>query len=228
MIFVEDHSVPDTARGGREEWKSMTRNAARILLPLFAMLATIAGLAIASATRAADAWLPLERVELFRVLTVGMNIDPTALEAVEACLAESKADPASGDDLTFVRNAALPFVIIMVGKGDRVHSMILSVPIEPFLEEADNVAIIGLSHYFQAIYPDWPGAADWPEQSAKTVLSKFPYNRKAPRNDPEGAVAQVSRNGITSATLAAIFVMNYSVTVREQPVESQATETHCD
>lgn len=205
----------------------MTRRAVPIRF-LFAMLAAIAGMATATTTKAAETWLPLERVELFRVLTEGMNLDPAALATIESCLAGSKVNPAPGDDLTLIRNAALPFAIIMVGKGDRVHSTILSVPIEPFLQEADNVTLVGLSNFFRAIYPDWPDAAVWPEQSAKEVLSKFPYNREAPRDDPEGAVAQMSRNGITSATLAAIFVVNYSVTVRERTVGSEVTETRCE
>ena len=196
---------------------TMSRYAKATLLFLYLLVCAVK---TASAGERQDEvqWLALERMDLFHILIEGTNIEPSALQAIEACLVRAHENDAADETLWFVRLPAFPFNIMMTGIGMRVHTVSVSLPMERFLEEeAEDSIPSGLSNLFEALYPDWPEAEKWPQQSAMEVLSKFPYNREAPRNE-QGDI-QTSRNGITSTTIGAVFGIDYLITVRGVPAD---------
>lgn len=197
-----------------------------------------------SSTRAAEPWLPLERSALARILAGASDGDAPAIRSFDDLYAEKReavaADPAAlarlqaGYDqetqrlapatiwLLFGKN--LPYRVAMAGEGERVHSLRIGVPVVNHGEKESAAAFMALAQLFTALYPEWPGAAEWPGQSLAATWDASPLMRKTPLENPDDVFIRHSAHGITSTTYGVPpDIVVYEVTVRERciPVTAQ-------
>ena len=121
-------------------------------------------------------------------------------------------------------DSVLSFVTAMAGNGEKVHSLRISVPVVNHSEEESRRVFKALSAVFEAVYPDWPMARDWPVRSAQEAWRNHPIARKTPLADPNDVFVRRSEHGITSTTFGVPpDIVIYTITVRERciPVREQ-------
>lgn len=202
----------------------MTRLMTRALSLLFALLLA-ACTATPQRSNAEISWLPVEKQGILRLLTKDLDVDPSALQAIETCLTKTKQESVPEDTLWFIEGWTLPYPVALTGRGERIHTLLIAAPAALFQEGADKAALDGLSNLFEALYPAWPEARGWPEQSARRILKEIANNEGAPRGIPDGPVIDMSRDGIKSATLGATSVIHFIVTVRDLATQPEPRRT---
>jgi hypothetical protein len=129
-----------------------------------------------------DKWLPLSRMEIMRVFQV------LAVKEVR----DSKTAPtdvlplhAKGDTVWIGMDKNSDFRLAMAGRGNKVHSIRLYVPILNLSKKQSEETFKMLAAFFEAAMPRWAGAKIWPEESLMTswsasgnAMDHKPFNRE--------------------------------------------------
>ena len=183
-------------------------------------------------------WLPLGRSAFMRILTEGSQTDHSAFRTLDEYVREEQAaavwDPeklkhidetftkrrgaVEADDTIWIAlDTALPFWVTMAGSDQKVHTISVTVPVVNLSREAGRQAFDTLGNLFEALYPDWPEAATWPDESIRRAWENHPLARKTPLTDPNDVYVRYSQSGITSTTFGVPpDIVVYTVTVRER------------
>ncbi len=202
------------------------------------LISTTIGVATAADPKSDTKWLPLSRPELARVISKGMNLGSLEfqtideyldsqriklqskskeLERIERYFARRSKRLAPDDTIWIVSEPAVPFMVVMAGRGEHIHSLRVTVPVVKYLKGEVERVYSFLSDLFEAIYPDWPEAKNWPRRSLNEAWSMHHFVRKETYKEPDKVFIRKKIGGVTSTTFGVPpDVVYYTFTVRER------------
>jgi len=124
-----------------------------------------------------------------------------------------------GDTIWVSVNEKLQFRLAMAGRGDKVHSLRVFIPIVNLSHEQSDKVFELLKAFFSAEFPQWGAAKDWPAQSLTTAwnASANAMDRKA--FNPDEIVTKKSIAGETVSTFGVVpDIILYAATARQNCV----------
>jgi hypothetical protein len=130
----------------------------------------------------------------------------------------------NGDTVWVAFNAKLNFRLAMAGRGDRVHSICIFIPILNLSAAQSAETFKALSSFFETEFPDWRGAKDWPAQSLNSswqatgnAMDKKPF-------DPDAIVTKKTIGSVTISTFGVPpDIILYAATARPICIPTQGS-----
>ena len=180
--------------------------------------AVLLSLAARAGAAEPDAWLPLTKSQ---VVAIAAQMLPAGyLTAPRLALSTDQRDGlAPGDTVWQIRGKDVPLGITLAGQGERIHTIHIYFPIVNESKEQADLAFTLMGALFSRIYPGWPGAAKWPEDSLNAAWNASPLMSHTQPADPNDLVIRKTLNGITSATVGVPpDIVVYSITARPRCV----------
>ncbi len=194
-------------------------------------------MALAESGDSLEKWLPLERSQLVRSLSEGSGIDRPTLQTLDEYVSDKRTALASNPEelkrfekrwgeterrlkaegtVWLLYDKMLPFWAVLAGRGEQLHSLVITVPVVNHSKEESKRAFTALSNLFEAIYPDWNEAEEWPGKSLQAAWENSPLVRKTPSDDHDSVFVRWANHGITSTTFGVPpDIVVYSITARE-------------
>lgn len=192
---------------------------------------------------ASPKWLPIEKSEVLALFVSEFGLgnddilsmeqwlnqlrikyadDPKRLARVNEEQSRMKAEQGDEDEIWFVGRRSLPLLVAMIGVGEQVHSLRIGVPVVNLSKEEGERTFRVLSDLFEAIYPDWSDAKNWPTTSLKDSWNRLAAMQRG--DDPDKTLVRETRNGITSTTFGVPpDLVIYAVTVRKRCLPTATT-----
>lgn len=160
-----------------------------------------------------DGWLSLSRTQIMRIFNVSSAHALPSSPKPRRDIARLQDD---GDTVWVSVNEKLQFRLAMAGRGDKVHSLRVYIPIVNLSrEQSDGVAQI-LKAFFAAEFPQWKEAKDWPTQS---MASAWNASAKAMDRKPFNPNDIITKKTFGSETISTFGVVPdiilYAATARQ-------------
>jgi len=207
-------------------------------------LTAVVVVALAVAPEPNNSWLPLNRPDLVRLISKGINNDSLTvqsldesvgiqrvklksnakkLERFEQRFAEKAKLLSPNDTISFVHGAHLPFELTMAGSDEKIHTLRIFVPIVNLNKKESDQTLNILKNLFATIYPDWPEAMDWPETSLSQAWDMHPVVRKETLDNLNELFIRKKINDITSSTFGVPpDLVVYTITTRDRCIPTPA------
>jgi len=172
------------------------------------LMALFSSCAISSSNSGSEdknAWLPLNREQIVATALRIMESDfPNGLT-----FSEYKELEKVGDEVWLYGTQKLPYIMALVGSGERVHSLKISILISNLDRVEADKAFGSVSEIFGALFPDWKDAKNWPTQGLRGRL-----------RSPEDILKE-NRHGIAISMAADVDIVFYVITVRDRCIPSR-------
>ncbi|HEX4080568.1 MAG TPA: hypothetical protein VHX61_17030 [Rhizomicrobium sp.] len=172
------------------------------------------------AESAGDGWLRLSRTQIMRMFGVS---------SAQACPRSAKSGrdvarlQAEGDTVWISVNKVLQFRLAMAGRGDRVHSLRVYVPIVNLSPARGDKVVAILRAFLTAEFPHWKEAKDWPTQS---MASAWNASGNAMDRKPFSPNDIITRKTIGNETVSTFGVppdiILYAATARQECIPRQS------
>lgn len=210
---------------------------------IVASLVALSAMAVSAAGNDA-AWLPLDRSSLVQILTKDAGIDASALQPLDRHLARRRAALASdrnaldnleewaaeqrrrlapGETAWVLDDPALPFIAIMVGNGEQIHSLRVGIALLDNNSRENDTAISRLADLYTVLYPDLPDVKVWLAESLMKAWKKNLLAAQTPPDDPDDLFVRKTVDGISSSTIGVPpDLVGYTVTVRQRCIPVHA------
>jgi hypothetical protein len=188
---------------------------------------------VATPLAAQTAWLPLKKADVIRILAedAGNAVTVETLQEKIAKVRSSDAERAReieaqqteltnlfgpDDQVWIATNPGPGLGIAVAGRDEHIHS--LRIPVGILDQRKVHRAYAIVSAIYNAVYPTWTEAKEWPVTSVREAWRRHPLNEKrAPLEDANDVIVKRSIGGITSATFGALpDLAVYAITAREQ------------
>lgn len=168
-----------------------------------------------------DSWLASSRIQIMQDfgVTGTKEIASDQHAPADVSMLHDK-----GDTVWVAINTKLNFRLAMAGRGNRVHSMRIFIPILNLSAEQSAEAFKALVSFFEAEFPNWRGAKDWPGHS---LNSSWQATGNAMDNKPFDPDAIITKKTIGSVTISTFGVppdiILYAATARAICIPTQGT-----
>jgi hypothetical protein len=168
------------------------------------------------AESAEDGWLSLSRTEIMRIFDVSSAQALPSSPRPRRDIAQLQDE---GDTVWVSVNEKLQFRLAMAGRGDKVHSLRIYIPILNLSHEQSDKVFEILKAFFAGEFPQWKEAKDWPMQSMASAwnasakaMDRKPYN-------PNDLIAEKTIDGETASTFGVVpDIILYAATARRDCV----------
>ena len=172
----------------------------------------------------AEAWLPVTRSDVDAIAARALHIE--GLKSVSIVLPANQRDGlAPGDTVWGILGEKRPLGIVMAGEGERIHTIHIYFPIVNESETQSREAIKLMDALFARVYPDWPGAQTWPQDSLGASWNGSPLVTHTVPTDPNDLIIRKTLGGITSSTVGVPpDLVVYSITTRARCVPDAKRE----
>jgi hypothetical protein len=162
-------------------------------------------------------FLPLTRTEIIALTAGSTNRESLGVKTADAIKARPAESFAPGDELTLANNPKIPLTVFLAGKGENIHSIRIVAPVVNYSNEQSERVFKILSSLFTKIYPSWPDAAQWPQDSLSKSWNISPLVTKKMPADADDQIIRKEIDGVTSATFGVPpDIVVYSITSRPQ------------
>jgi len=212
------------------------------------VIATLSSLLIGGvfllSTSEKETWLPITKTEIVRIIAEGMGADSkdsfSPVEYKRLYRSQIYFRTITGKELIppdyqvwRIPNEATPFGFAMVGKGEKIHSLKVMVPIVDYRDKDWEQTERIVSNLFKTVFPDWPKAGGWPLKSANKAMEmaglwyekkhkaqKMPYLTR--QEEFQKLYISKSINGISSITFGIPpDIFSYTITARERCIRTK-------
>lgn len=196
------------------------------------------------AAGADTSWLPPDRTYVAQVLTKDTGADASALSTLDAHVtqrrkalasdanaidnleewaAEQRRRLAPGETAWVLNDPALPFTVVMVGSGERIHSLRVGIALVNSNQRENEAAFARLSDLYAVLYPSWADARIWLFGSFQNAWNKSVVAAQTPPDDPDDLFVRKTVDGVTTSTIGVPpDLVGYTVTVRERCIPVHA------
>jgi hypothetical protein len=113
-------------------------------------------------------WLALNRSEIMQIFQV---VDAKEVADEKGAPADVHLLRSGGDSVWVGVNKKLNFRLAMAGRGEKVHSIRVFIPILNLSKEQAEQTFKILAAFFEAAVPRWQDAGNWPKKSLDTSWS---------------------------------------------------------
>jgi len=171
-----------------------------------------------------SAWLPVTRSDVDALATQTLHFQ--GLKSVPLVLPANQRNGLAEDDAVWsISGKGLPLGIFMAGQGERIHTIHIYFPVVNESETQSREAIELMDALFARVYPDWPGARQWPQDSLGASWNGSPLVTHTMPKDPNDLIIRKTLGGITSSTVGVPpDLVVYSITVRARCVPDAKRE----
>jgi hypothetical protein len=182
---------------------------ARVFLSVFCLLLGQAPLAMAND----DKWLALNRMEIMRLFRVA---DAKEVREGKGAPMDVHLLRGRGDTVWVGMNQNGNFRLAMAGRGDKVHSIRVFVPIVNLSDKQNDQTFQMLNSFFAAEFPDWRGAKSWSSQSMSSSWSASANAMERKPFDRNAIITKKTIDGVTISTFGVPpDIILYAATVRQ-------------
>jgi hypothetical protein len=185
---------------------------ARIALWVF--VATLLTVRASQAESAGDGWLSLSRTQIMRIF------DGSSAQALPSS-PKPRGDIArlqdEGDTVWVSVNEKLQFRLAMAGRGDKVHSLRVYIPILNLSRAQSDKVFEILKTFFAAEFPQWTEAKGWPTQSMTSAWNASAEAMDRKPFNPNEIITKKTIDGETISTFGVVpdISILYAATARQ-------------
>jgi hypothetical protein len=169
-------------------------------------------------------YLPLTRTQIIATTVGASDKGAVEIKTVDAMKSRPGENFAPNDQLTIARNPKIPLTVALAGQGEHIHSLRIVVPVVNYSKEQGDRVFKILSSLFVKIYPSWPGATKWPEDSLSKSWNGSPLMTKKMPSNADDQIIRKEIDGVTSTTFGVPpDIVVYGITTRVQCIPTAKT-----
>ncbi len=182
-------------------------------IALSALVVMLMTLQPSLAESGSDGWLRLSRTQIMHIFEVSSAQELPSGTQPRRDIARLQDE---GDTVWVSVNEKMQFRLAMAGRGDKVHSLRVYIPILNLSSEQSDKVFEILKAFFAAEFPQWQEAKDWPTQSMASAwkgsgnaMDRKPFN-------PDELITKKTIGGETVSTFGVVpDIILYAATARQ-------------
>jgi hypothetical protein len=180
---------------------------------LWILLSMALSLCSAAAQGPGDGWLRLSRPQIMRHFAVASAPASPNDAGQPEDVARLQSE---GDTVWIATNEKPAFRLVMAGRGDKVHSLRLFIPLVNMSSQERDEALRRAKAFFSAEFADWAGAAEWPSQSLEAAWNASAKAMETRSFANDAMVVRKTIGGRAASTFGVVpdFIV-YAVTSRK-------------
>ena len=135
----------------------------------------------------------------------------------------------SGDSVWVGSNKKLNFRLAMAGRGEKVHSIRVFIPILDLTKQQSEETFKILAALFEAAIPGWKDASNWPMKSMNTSWSASANAMDRKPFNPDDIIAKATMGEVTVSTFGVPpDIILYAATTRAPCVPQLQNQNSSD